>query len=182
MDRQTVIQWFEQHVEVIAADPTEIVEHCERAVRRHAREDAWLAAKAYVSRRRRSWERTPGLHASEAYTAHTICRDLAAGLRSHEPRILPEDAEHLAGGPIRRSLDAAGWDFLTRFILDLARNEEHVTWEEIVQYTGSHARDLVRDNGLSDDCSSDGGVCFGEAAARISRILERDFAVHAFPH
>jgi hypothetical protein len=73
-------------------------------------------------------------------------------------------------------------EFLTGWILEIARQQEHATWQEIVSYTDHHARELIRTHHLSDDCSHDGTECFGVIAARIARLLERDFSVHAFPH
>jgi hypothetical protein len=182
MDRASVLHWFEQHPDAIQGDTNEILVRCERAVRRHAREDAWLAAKAYVSRRRCAWEQAPGLHASEVYTAREVCHELADGLRDHEPGIAREDADHLAGGPVRRVVDDSGWELLTRWVLDMAREEEHATWLGIVRYTDGRAPELIRSEQLSDDCSSGGSECFGHVAARISKLIEHDYSVHAFPH
>jgi hypothetical protein len=182
MDPNSILHWFQHHPNAIDADPTEIVARCERAVRRHAREDAWLAAKAYVVRRRHTWEQAPGLHASEVYTAHEVCHELASGLRDHEPRVEREDADHLAGGPVRSSVDGEGWEMLTRWILDIAREEEHATWLEIVSHTNRIAPELVRSEHFSEDCSHEGSECFGHVAARIAKLLEHDYSVHAFPH
>jgi hypothetical protein len=182
MERNTVLQWFEQHPDAVHGDMSEIVSRCERAVRRHAREDAWLAAKAYITHRRHEWERGIGAHASEAYAAREVCHELAYGLRHHEPRIERNDSDHLAGGPVKNAVDATGWEFLTRWILQVAREEERATWKEIVGYVDHHAPDLIRAHHLSDDCSHDHTACFGPIAARIAKLLERDCSVHAFPH
>ncbi|MBW2287509.1 MAG: hypothetical protein JRG80_12040 [Deltaproteobacteria bacterium] len=182
MDPNSVLQWFQHHPNAIHTDPAEIVARCERAVRRHAQEDAWLSAKAYVARRRHAWEQTPGLHASEVYTAREVCHEIASGLRDHEPTVESKDADHLAGGPVRDSVDDRGWELLTRWILDLAREEEHATWLEIVSHTDHMAPELIRDEHLSEDCSHEGSACFGQVAVRIAKLLEHDYSIHAFPH
>jgi hypothetical protein len=45
MDRNEVEVWFRKNPPVTRVDVQELLDRCERAVRRHAREDAWLAAK-----------------------------------------------------------------------------------------------------------------------------------------
>ena len=181
IDRRAVLAWLEEHPAALRGKPREIVERCERAVRRHAREDAWIGAKRYVEERRHDWEEELGAHASEAYVAREVCHELAFELRRHEPQVTPSDAEHLAGGPVRDALDSEGWAHLVEWILELARQEEHETWREIVRYTDHRARELIRQHHLSDDCSFDATKCYGEIAARIARLLERDYATHAFP-
>ncbi|MDJ0849437.1 MAG: hypothetical protein QNK04_13780 [Myxococcota bacterium] len=180
-DRRSVLDWLEHHPAGIRGKPSEIVDRCERAVRRHAREDAWIGAKRYVEERRHDWEEELGAHASEAYVAREVCHELAYELRRHEPSVGPGDAEHLAGGPVRDALDPEGWAVLVEWILELAREEEHQTWVEIVRYTDHRARELIRQHQLSDDCSFDHSKCYGEIATRIARLLERDYATHAFP-
>ncbi len=182
MDTKAVLEWLEQHPAVIRGNPREIVERCERAVRRHAREDAWIGAKRYVEERRHDWEQEQGAHASEAYVAREVCHELAWELRRHEPSVADGDADHLAGGPVREALDAEGWAFLVGWILELARREEHETWQQIVRYTDHRARELIRRHHLSDDCSFDHTKCYGEIATRIARLLEQDYSTHAFPH
>ncbi len=134
-----------------------------------------------MAERRRDWDEMLGAHASEAYVAREVCHQLAYELRRHEPSPHPGDEDHLAGGPVKGALEQEGWEFMLPWIMDLAREEEHETWEEIVRYTDHRARELIRAHHLSDDCSFDHSKCYGEIAARIASLLERDFAGHAFP-
>jgi hypothetical protein len=151
------------------------------AVRRHAREDAWVLAKRYVAERQHAWEESPGAHASEAFVAREVCAQLAQELRNHEPAPHRGDEEHLAGGPIRSVLAPEGWEHLIPWILQIAREEEHEAWLEIVRHTRQQARELIRAHHLSSDNSFDHTRCYGDVAAQIAGILARDFSEHAFP-
>ena len=182
MERDEILHWFEEHPEVVHGDAREILTRCELSVRRQAREDAWMAAKHYVERRRHAEEAPVGSHASEAYVAHEVCHQLAHELGCHEPHPGAGDEDHLAGGPVKAAIDGKGWEVVASWILEVAREEEHKTWLEITRYTDRHARELIEKHHLSDDCSFDRSSCFGEVAVRISQILEDDFAHHAFPH
>jgi hypothetical protein len=181
MDRVTVLGWFQKHSEVVHGDAEEIVSRCERAVRRHAREDAWLSAKRYVVERQDVWEAGYGAHASEAFVAREVCQQLAEELRDHEPTPHPGDEEHLAGGKVKAALERDGWEHLIPWILEIAREEEHRTWGEIVRYTKRHARELIESHHLSSDTSFDHTRCYGDVATQIAGILAHDLAEHAFP-
>ena len=182
MKRESVLQWLERHPDTVHVNARELVSRCERAVRRHASEDAWLAAKQYVSQRWQGEREALGGHASEAYVAREVCSQLADELKHHEPTVHPGDEEHLAGGPVKSAVEPVGWEVLVRWIMDLAREQEHQTWQEIVRYTQLRARDLIREHHLSDDCDFDHTRCYGEIAPEIAEILERDYTNHAFPH
>lgn len=181
MDRQQAQQWFEDHPHLVHGNVQELIARCEPTVRRHAREDAWLAAKRYVAERELEWHGDIGAHASEAYVARDVCSQLAYELKHHEPAVLKGDEEHLVGGTLKAALEPAGWDFLVRWIMDLAREEEHDTWLEIVRYTQRRARTLIAEHHLSADTRFDHTKCYGEVAPQIMEMLERDYSQHAFP-
>ena len=181
MNRATVLEWLHQHHEVVHGDAQEIVTRCERAVRRHAREDAWMFARRYVVDRQHAWEESHGAHASEAFVAREVCQQLAEELRDREPAPHRGDEEHLAGGPIKAALEQDGWEHLIPWILEIAREEEHETWSEIVRHMKRYARDLILSHHLSSDTSFDHTRCYGDVAAEIAGILARDLSAHAFP-
>jgi hypothetical protein len=182
MRRDDVLRFLKQHPSSSHVDPAEIVERCERAVRRHANEDAWLAAKRYAERRRQQFESEGwGNHASEAFVAEEVCHQIAYELRSREPRFEIDDALHLAGGPVHDAVDAEGWEALVGWILELAREEEHATWREIVRFTDRRGRELVREKHLSHDCDLEHAPHYPEAAARVAAALAHDYSVHAHP-
>ena len=181
MNRATVVEWFHQHPDLVHGDAGAIAERCERAVRRHAREDAWVLAKRYVVGRQQVWEETLGAHASEAFVAREVCQQLAQELRNHEPAPQPGDEAHLAGGGVKAALEQGAWEYLIPWIMELARDEEHETWREIVRYTKRQAQELIRSHHLSSDSTFDQMRCYGVVAAQIAGILAHDFSEHAFP-
>jgi hypothetical protein len=181
MNRATVLEWLRRHPEVVHGDPEAIVTRCERAARRHAREDAWIGAKRYVAKRQHEWEESHGGHASEAFVAREVCQQLAEALQQHETTPQPGDEDHLAGGPVKAALEQEGWEFMVPWIIEIARDEEHTTWAEIVSHTETQAKELIRSHHLSNATDFDHTRCYGDVAARIAKILARDFSEHAFP-
>lgn len=181
MDRTFILEWLGDHPHAVHGDAEEIVSRCERAVRRHAREDAWIAAKRYVADRQHEWERSHGAHASEAFVAQEVCKQLAYELAHHEPAPHAGDEDHLAGGSVKAALEQEGWLVMIPWIMELARDEEHRTWREIVEHTRRRARDLIRSHRLSSDTQFDHTQCYGDVAARISGILADDYSHRAFP-
>jgi hypothetical protein len=180
--RDEILHWFEAHRGAVHGDPGELVARCERAVRRHAREAAWLAAKAWAERRRRDFEAEPwGNHASDAFVAAEVCHQLAWELAHHEPELAPGTEERLAGGPLRRALEDEAWRTAGPWIRELAAAVEHATWREIVRFTHARARTLVRERHLSHDCDVEHARHYPEIAAEIAGALAEDYALHAFP-
>jgi len=182
MDRTTVLGWLREHPDLVHGDPEAVVVRCEWAVRRHAREDAWLAAKRYVAARQHQWEASHGAHASEAFVAREVCKQLADELAHHEPAPHPGDEEHLAGGGVKAALEHEGWTFMIPWIMALAKEEEHRTWSEIVGHTKRRAQELIQSHHLSNDTRFDQTKCYSDVAARIAGILADDYTEHAFPH
>jgi hypothetical protein len=179
--RDEIRRFFEEHRAAIHGDPTELLERCERTVRRHAREAAWLAAKGWAERRRREFAAEAwGNHASEAFVASEVCHQLAWELAHNEPRVVPGSEERLAGGPLRRALEDEAWGAAAPWIRELATAVEHATWREIVRFTHQRARSLVRERHLSHECDLDHARHYPEIAAEIAGWLARDYSEHAF--
>ena len=97
MDRDAVVRWLRDHPESVRGDPAKLVARFEAEVRRHAEQDAWLAAEAYVEDRMHEWEERWGYHSSEAYAARQVCPELAEELRRMEPHFGKGDEAHLVG-------------------------------------------------------------------------------------
>lgn len=182
MNRDDVLRWLMQHPSSVYADPGSVISRCERAVRRHAVEDAWLAAKRYAEVRRRQFEAEGwGNHASEAFVTEEVCHQIAYELRHREPLVEREDAERLAGGTVQGAVDGDGWEVLVRWILDLARDQELSTWREIVRFTNRRGRELVRERHLSHDCDLEHTRHYPEIAAQVADALAHDYSLHAHP-
>jgi hypothetical protein len=182
MNRDEILHWLEDHRAGIEGDPAELVVRCERAVRRHATEEAWLAAKAWAERRRREYAaETWGNHASDAFVAGEVCHQLAWELAHHEPEVEPGCEERLAGGPLRRAVGEEGWRALEPWIRELAAEQEHAVWSEIVRFTHLRARSLAKDRHLSHECDLEHSRHYPEVAAEIAALLAHDYSIHAHP-
>jgi hypothetical protein len=181
MDRTEVLRWFEEHPAAAHGDVEQIVTRCERAVRRHAAEDAWLAAKQYVERRAETWHEEWSPPASEAFVTPEVCHQLAWELRRHEPEVAEADTDHLAGGPVMDALEPDGWTFLRRWVRELAADEEHRIWQEIVRFTDRRGRSLARERKLSQDWRWDAEHRYTVIAAHVAEILAHDYSIHAHP-
>jgi hypothetical protein len=181
MNRRDVLHWFDEHPSAIHDDPHSLVSRCERCVRRHAMEDAWLAAKAYVAERAHTWVSEWSPPASEAFVAREICHRLAYELRTHEPEV-PDGAEdHLAGGSVVDRLDPEAWEILRPWVRELARDEEHRTWLQIVRFTDRRGGSLIREHGLTRERGWDERHRYTAIAAHVADILAREYSLQAHP-
>ena len=140
-----------------------------------------MSAKRRAAERQHQWETSHGAHASEAFVAREVCGQIADDLAHHEATPHPGDQDHLVGGGVRAALEAEAWEFMIPWIMELARDEEHRTWTQIVDYTKHRAKELIRSHHLSSDTRFDHTGCYRDVAARISGILAHDYSEHAFP-
>jgi hypothetical protein len=182
MDRHEVEAYFRKNPPDNRVDMNEVLDHCERAARRHAREDAWLAAKAYALDRAKSWKGEPwSPPASESFVTGEVCHELAWQLQHHEPSVDPGAEEHLVGRPVRDSLPEEAWQVIRAWVLELAAAEEHSAWREIVRFTNHHAKDIIRREGFTRDAGWDEGHQYAAIAAHVAQILAHEYSVHAHP-
>lgn len=180
-DRRELERWFKENPPESRVEIAELLDSCERAVRRHAREDAWLAAKDYALGRAAQWERDWTPPASEHFVTSEVCHELAWELAQHEPTVEAGSEEHLAGGPVHEALTPEAWEKIRAWVLELASAEEHATWGEIVRYTDHRARDIIREQGFTRNVSWSPDHRYSAIAAHVARILARDYSVRAHP-
>jgi hypothetical protein len=181
MDREAVLQWLKEHPASVHEDPARLVERFEAEVRRHAEEDAWLAAKAYVEDRMHDWEQRWGYHSSEAYAAKQICPELAEELRRMEPHFQEGDEAHLVGAERLEQLEPEARRVVEDWVRDVANEVEHKIWQEVVRYTKERGRGLVREGRVSEESRFDETRAFAQQAARVARILVDELEVRAHP-
>ena len=181
MDRASMIRWLEDHPQTIGRDPTALVDRCRREVLRHAAEDAWLTAKAYVEQCEHEWERSWGFpRASETFVALEVCRRLARELQHVEPHVAVGDEEHLVGEKLMHSLAPPARQKIGDWARELAEAEEHAVWERIVRFTRAHGRALARQGVLGNDVSPESGNYFAKAAGIAHRLVDA-YEAHAHP-
>ena len=181
MDRSELERWFRDNPPESRVDVTELLDRCEAAARRHAREDAWLAAKSWALGRAERWEQEWSPPASEHFVTSEVCHELAYELAHHEPVVGEEAGEHLAGGPVMEALSGEAWEKIRRWVVELAAAEEHATWREIVRFTDHRAKKLIREQGFTRDIGWDPDHRYSAIAAHVARILAHDYSVHAHP-
>jgi hypothetical protein len=181
MDRVDVERWFRDHPPESRVNVKELLDRCESAVRRHAQEDAWLAAKDYALARAREWDGEWGMPASEQRVTEEVCHEMSWELAHHEPKVEPGSAEHLVGGPVKLALSAEAWDVLRRWVLEEAAAEEHRTWGLIVKFTDRHARDIIRRERFNLDSGWDARHQYSTIAAHVAQILAREYSLRAHP-
>jgi len=181
MERKALLQWLQQHPESVHGDPAVILSRCDREVRKHAQEHAWLAAKAYTEDRMHEWEHAFGFHSSEAYAAREACAQLANALKRREPHLEAGHEAEFAGPEQLAALEPDARERVEEWIRELADGVEHRIWKEIVRYTRKRGRKLARDEHLSRETSWEGTEDFPSQAARIAKLLVDDFEQHAHP-
>lgn len=181
MDRTDVEKWFRENPPESRVNVQELLDRCESAVRRHAQEDAWLAAKSYALGRAREWATEWSPPASEQFVTREVCHELSWELAHHEPSPEPGSEEHLVGGPVREALSAEAWDVIRRWVLELAAAEEHRAWLEIVSFTDHRARDIIRREGFTLDAGWDAGHRYSAIAAHVAEILAHEYSLRAHP-
>ncbi len=181
MDRGEVLTWLNEHPEAVHGRPEEILERCEREVSRQTGEAAWLHARAIAQQRTRDFEEQWGFHASEAFVAREVCHDLAGDLRHLEPHPRPGDEERLLGPSMLAALEPEARERLRPWLHELAEREEHRVWLEIVRFTNARGRELVQQGAMSSELDFEHTHNYAATAARVTRILEEDYAAHARP-
>jgi hypothetical protein len=175
MKRDEVERWLEEHPAQVHGVPHDIIESCEKAVRKHAAEDAWEAARTYVEGRLEQWEHQWGFHASEASVAKEICIELARQLERHEPGVEAGAGPHLAGEDVLGALEPQARGKVIEWVCELAREVEHRIWGEIVSFTKQEGRKLVRSHEVSEDGRWDATRSYADQAAHVAQLVLRDY-------
>ena len=179
MERSEVLDWLTRHTEQVHDTPERVLSRCEIEVKEHAQEDAWLHARDIAEEHNHYWRDASGAHASEAFVAQEVCRELADEFKRSEPVPVEGHEGAYVGEGVLSVLDPEARTVLLGYVHDLARGEEHQAWLEVVHFTRERGRTLARDEGLSSDVSFEGTHSYSETAARVMDILADDFQRHA---
>jgi hypothetical protein len=175
MKRSEIVDWLRAHHESVHGDPEAVLDQAERDARRHAAEQAWLRARQIAERAMETWKvRTGGMHAREDWAAREFCHELAREMRHLEPH--PEGDETVLVD--RATLDAFESDAreqLRAWVQEVAGEEEHRVWREVVRYTDTRARSLIGDGTLSKEDRWELTHSYAETAARLAAVLAHDF-------
>jgi hypothetical protein len=178
MNRAEVLRWLEEHPAQVHDLPRELVDRCEGAVREHAAEDAWQAARAYVEGRMHEQEHVFGGVSSEAYVAKEITAALARELVRHEPSVEAGAEVHLAGEEILGALEPEAREKVIEWVCQLAREVEHQVWAEIVRFTKQEGKSLAHSHEVSDDVRWEAAGNYPKKVAHIAQLVLRDYDEH----
>jgi hypothetical protein len=182
MDRQEMTSWLETHPDAVRGDVDELLERCERAVRKHAVEEAWLHARAIALERMKYWEHSFGNPSSEDFVAREACHELAGELRQHEPTVEEGSEDRFADHRAWEAFEPEARDQLRRWIRDLAHEEEHRVWLDVVRFTHRRGSAMVHEGKVSRDFAWDPEHSYARAAWKVMRILADDYEERAHPH
>ena len=179
MTRDEILAWLRSHGDSVRGDPEQALGRAEQEARRHAAEQAWLHAKKIAERELADWKnRSQGSHAAEDTVALEFCHDLARELRHLEPQ--PEGDEEALVDPT--TLDAFAQEsraMLRAWVREVAGDEEHRVWGDVVRFTNARAKSLIRDGTMSTACGWEYTHSYTETAVRLAAILAHDYEEHA---
>ncbi|MBW1883853.1 MAG: hypothetical protein JRJ58_10025 [Deltaproteobacteria bacterium] len=179
MERIDLANWLTQHPEAIHADPNDLLEQMETKVRDRAHRDAWIHARDIAEQSMHRFERIFGNPASDTFVTQEVCHEIARELKHHEPHPDDEDADEWAGQAALDALEPEARLMLHHWLKELAEKEEHTAWLEIVHFTHHLARNLIRDGHMTSECDWDLDHTYPKIAARVTRMLIREFETHA---
>jgi hypothetical protein len=179
MERTQILDWLRSHRESVHADPAGVLDRAEAGARRQAACDAWLHAKAIAERQLALWsQRSKGIHSREDWAAREFCHELAREMKHLEPH--PEaDEAHWVDRETLGALDGDARAQLREWVREIAGEEEHRVWREVVRFTDSRARSLMREGRISTEERWEYTHSYAETAVRLAAILADDYDEHA---
>ncbi|RIL04645.1 MAG: hypothetical protein DCC71_13285 [Proteobacteria bacterium] len=179
MRREEILDWLRSHREAVRGDPDEVLGRAEHDARRHAAEQAWLHAKRIAERELAGWkQRSLGSHAAENTVALEFCHDLARELRQLEPQV-DGDAESLVEPATLGAFAQEARDLLRGWVREVAGEEEHRVWEEVVRFTHARGKSLIREGAMSTASGWEETHWYTETAVRLAAILAHDYEERA---
>jgi hypothetical protein len=175
MNRTQIRSWFEAHPGAVHGNLDDLLQCCEREVRRNAGQAAWQHAHEIAEGRLHDWETAPGMPASEAFVAREVCHRFASELRGRWPHVEAGDEDRLAGPEILDRCIPEAREPMRQWIHDLAEQEEHRTWVEILRFTDRRGSTLVKEGRVSDELTWDIERSYSRAAQKVMELLLRDY-------
>lgn len=178
--RADMLDWLRRHPESVRGPADEALETVEHEVRKHAKELAWHRAIGIAHQRGEAWShRSRGMHCPEDWAAREFCHEFASDLRMFEP--IPEDGseEEFAGKAHLARFHLGSRARIVTWIHDVAAEEEHQAWQDVIRFTKKRADTWIQDGSISTEERWDYTRSYAEAAMHASELLERDYALRA---
>jgi hypothetical protein len=180
MERLELEKWLSHHPDLVHTDPDTLLDECEQEARDHAYRDAWTRAEKLVEKSLRRFESGfVGYPASDRFVTREVCHEIARELKANEPVLDDDETESWLSELLLESLDPEARKMFLLWMKDLAGTEEHSAWLAIVRYTHRSARNLIREEHMTDQCDWDLDHTYPMVAARIVKILIAKFHGHA---
>lgn len=179
MERRDIERWLAGHPEAVHGDPAALLDRCECEVRERARRDAWRSARRVAEERLHHFETHFGLPASDGFVAREVCHEMARSLKGREPHPGPESDAAQVSAPLLEAVSPGTRSRLRAWLLDLARQEEHEAWGEIVRFTHGLAHSLAPAGAAGLALDWDFAHSYPRTAARVARVLVDEFEARA---
>jgi hypothetical protein len=179
MKRTEIESWLAVHPESIHAPARGLLDRCESEIREHAEELAWTHARQVAEQSLHRFERGFGLPASEVFVTREVCHEIARELRRHEPHVDRRMESEWVSLAVLEALDPSARRMLRDWLFDVAEQEEHRTWLEIVAFTHKVARALIREARMTRTLDWDFDRSYPRLAARVTEMLIHEFEAHA---
>lgn len=179
MERLELERWLTHHPDLVHTDPRTLLDECEKEARDHAYRDAWTRAEKIAEKTLRRFESGfIGHPASDTFVTREVCHEIARELKKNEPVLGDGEMELWLSELMLESLEPEARDMFRTWLKDLAGTEEHATWLAIVRYTHRSARNLIREEQMTDQCDWDLDHTYPIVAARVTKILMAKFHDH----
>ena len=174
-DRTKVLEWLNHHPSSVHGDAAIIIARAEREARRRAREGAWAEARDTLQRYGRRWETRWSAHASDEFVLREVLPNLARLLSKNERHVQPGDHLQLVGQELISLLEPDALEAISEWAVEVGEQEHHRIWQEIIEYTRTRGRELMREGKLPTDESGRSRSQFTAKAAQLTRLLIREF-------
>ena len=179
MERMDLENWFAGHPDSIRTEPDRLLDLCERDVRAHATQDAWLHACEIAEESLHRFERVFGLPASDTFVTREVCHEIARELKRHEPHPDELQCAEWVGRALVDGVDEDARRMLLVWLKDLGEREEHEAWKGIVRFADHLARQLIREAQMTNELDWDFDHSYPRVAARVARLMIREFESRA---
>ncbi len=178
--RDDLLDWLSHHPDSVNGSADEALDVVEHEVRRYARELAWHRAIDIAHERGEAWShRSRGMHCPEDWAACEFCKELASDLRMLEP--VPEEGseEEFAGKSHLARFSGESRDRVMHWVHDLAAEEEHEAWRDVIRFTKKRAETWIEKGMISTEQRWELTHSYTEAAVHASELLEKEYALKA---
>lgn len=178
--RNDLVDWLQRHPGSVEGSAAEVVTAVEHEVRRYARELAWHRAIDIAHERAESWShRSRGMHCPEDWAACEFCKELASDLRMLEPVPGEGSEEEFVGKVLLGRFHGDSRERVMAWVHDLAAEEEHAAWSEVIQFTKKRAQRWIEEGTISTEERWELTQSYTDAAVHASKLLEQDYALQA---